>query len=769
MLHSSLRYALLIPALLLQNLDAQNPGGASSLAATPPPEPATLRIEGGILRPAEGMPLGNGRFGVLVWGEGRTLRMSLDRSDLWDLRPASHQRDSDRSYGEMRRLEEEGDPGRLREVFDPPAEAAPHPAKLPGTLVEIDLAEPLAIQGFSLDLRNGRVQVQVAGAATLTLFIQVHAADPVVRVTGGPPPAAIRISPPRCAGMMSYPRAAEGSGGETRWIDQGMYNGRRFAAAAHWKTSRAEEGVQPVWTSVACALLSDSRDSNPRQTAIALVQSHADYYQAPEGWGPAWPRFAPRHRPWVLLPDARLQRQYELAAYLYRAGSAPGSPPMPLQGLWTVDDGGIPPLRGAYDNRFGAPMAYGPCLTGNLIEQGLPWIEFHWSLLPRYRQFARDFFEMPPGCAAIPGAMTLAGDLLGGWNRHTLGPTHGAWIAWLFYRHWRSTGDDSFLETRAAPFCAEIGRGLLHLLAPANEAQGALRLPLSTSPEAFGNTPRAWLRPNSNYDQALIKALLQANRHIAEARGDSKDAATWSGALARLEPFDVEDNALTLARGEPYAASHPRLSHAIAIHPLGLIDPENGGREIVAATLEQIHRAGTRNWTGATFAWFSALCARGGQGERALDSLEGFLGSTSPNGLHQTRSQSADGHGGPAESHFTLDGNFLVMDAIHEMLLQSRNGVVHVFPAVSERWREVSFANLRADGGFLVSARRSGGRTVEISVAATVRAALRMQNPFLGGLEEGESLHASVPGFDTAGPMWEATLVPGKTLSVRIR
>jgi alpha-L-fucosidase 2 len=35
----------------------------------------------------EALLLGNGLLGALVWGDGKTLRISLDRTDLWDLRP----------------------------------------------------------------------------------------------------------------------------------------------------------------------------------------------------------------------------------------------------------------------------------------------------------------------------------------------------------------------------------------------------------------------------------------------------------------------------------------------------------------------------------------------------------------------------------------------------------------------------------------------------------------------------------------------------------
>ncbi|MGZ3822246.1 MAG: glycoside hydrolase N-terminal domain-containing protein, partial [Mucilaginibacter sp.] len=35
----------------------------------------------------EAIPLGNGMLGTLVWQKGEHLRFSLDRADLWDLRP----------------------------------------------------------------------------------------------------------------------------------------------------------------------------------------------------------------------------------------------------------------------------------------------------------------------------------------------------------------------------------------------------------------------------------------------------------------------------------------------------------------------------------------------------------------------------------------------------------------------------------------------------------------------------------------------------------
>ncbi len=66
------------------------------------------------------------------------------------------------------------------------------------------------------------------------------------------------------------------------------------------------------------------------------------------------------------------------------------------------------------------------------------------------------------------------------------------------------------------------------------------------------------------------------------------------------------------------------------------------------------------------------------------------------------------------------------------MLLQSWGGVIRVFPAVSNRWSDVSFVDLRAEGAFRVSAERRNGRTERVSITAGHEGALRLRDPFRG-------------------------------------
>ena len=65
------------------------------------PGPGTSRLPGPELNLSlsapiatwdEALPLGNGLMGGLLWGGESTLRLSLDRGDLWDERPADGMR-----------------------------------------------------------------------------------------------------------------------------------------------------------------------------------------------------------------------------------------------------------------------------------------------------------------------------------------------------------------------------------------------------------------------------------------------------------------------------------------------------------------------------------------------------------------------------------------------------------------------------------------------------------------------------------------------------
>jgi alpha-L-fucosidase 2 len=520
----------------------------------------------------------------------------------------------------------------------------------------------------------------------------------------------------------------------------------------------AARHVEDAFTDVAISVANGPEDSDPLRTALdrargALTASYAQRFA--EHVQSSSTRTRPSE---VFIGDAALQTQYELSRSLLVSGSQRGSPPMALQGVWT-SDAGLPPWRGDYHDDLNTQATYGSYATAGLFDCGMSFFDFEWRLLPRMREVARDMYGV--GGAVQPGCMALDGSPIGGWAQYALSPANGAWTADLFARHWRFTRDESFLRGRAYPWCSAIGEGLLGLMH--EDEHGKLHLPLSTSPEIHDDTLAAWLTPNSNYDLAAMRALFKDLSEMARALREDKDAERWSRALASLDAFALDARGgLALAPGEALETSHRHMSHALAIHPLGLISIEGGEKEraIVDATLDTILDAGTSQWTGYSFAWFACLAARGGRPETALHFLREYERAfTLPNGLHANGDQSGEGLSSNTSRAFTIEGNMLAMEAVHEMLLQSWGGVVRVFPATSVTWPDASFEELRAEGGFVVSAHRKLGATSDVRVRATVPGTLRLRDPFGGGICTWSRSDVARDGAD-----WKVKLAAGEEL-----
>lgn len=684
-----------------------------------------MRLAAPIDRWDEGVPLGNGVMGGLLWGGGNTIRLSLDRGDLWDLRVPEAFKDPRWNYAAMQKMVAEKDEATFHQLFDVPYDTVAYPTKLPGGRLEITLPPGVAAREFRLDLRRAEAVVDFGGGELRASF---DASRPIAMITiKGVEPVTVNLIRPAGLDRLGYPPAKQTSREGLVTLVQEAAENMTYAAVAG---SRPSDGATTIAVTIA-AWKGRGYEGDPLTMAAGDVHESLkrgyESHQSAAGqwWQKVWSGSS------IRVPDAEVQAHYDLCKYFYGAASRRGSPPMPLQGLWTADEGGLPPWKGDYHNDLNTQMTYLAYPTAGLFESGESWLDFNWKLMPRYREFAKSFYGTSG--AAIPGVMALDGSPLGGWGMYSLSPTMGAWVAQSFDLQRRFTADEGLLRERAYPFCSEVGTSLLALMKP--DAAGKLKLPLSSSPEIFDNSYRAWLKPNSNYDLALAKWLFSTLHEMATKLGKDADAGKWAAAVAGLDDFDVEGDAgsLTFAVGEPYRESHRHFSHLMAIHPLGLLTIEGSARDraIIDASLDRVIERGTGAWCGYSFGWFSCMLARCGRPEQALDYLERYhRGFILRNGFHCNGDQSGTGMSGFTYRPFTLEGNFLAMQAVQEMLLQSWGGVVRVFPAVSERWGDVSFENLRAEGGYSVSAKRVAGKAVEVSIVAQHAGTLRLRNTF---------------------------------------
>jgi alpha-L-fucosidase 2 len=735
-------------------------------SASPPPQPAASRLPAADLNLVlkapittwdEAIPLGNGLLGGLLWGEGTRLRISLDRGDLWDERPADGVEWDRFNYRTMRELIAAGKNDEFNRIFDKPYDGL-HPTKLPAGRVEVTLPADLELTSFELNLATAEGRAHTANGA-ISGFFSAAERVALVRIPGPNAPS-FEVKRPDSLAKLGYAAAEPGERDGARWFQQETAGGQRFCVFVASKRL-------PDATLLALTVTTSHDGADPvavaeRLTSAALTRGYDASLKPHLAW---WSQFWSTSR--VTIPNPLALRHYYLGRYFYGAASRKGAPPMPLQGVWTADAGGLPPWKGDYHNDLNTQTTYLAYQAAGHFEEGAAFLDLLWSLAPRFRLFAREFYDAPG--AAVPGVMTLDGQPLGGWGQYSLSPTMSAWCAHLFYLHWRYTMDDTFLRTRAYPWSREVGTFLLSLLKP--DANGVLILPLSTSPEIHDNSARAWLVPNSNFDIACLRMLFLGLQEMATAVAAPEEAAQWADAARRLGPlYTNEKGALKLDVESDLTESHRHLSNLMSIHPFNLITVDGGAdaRRIVDASLADWDRLGTKAWVGYTFSWMACLRARAGDAEGAWKNLDTYLRAfILRNGFHANGDQLKAGFSSFTYRPFTLEGNFLAAQAVHEMLLQTwspRAGVadtevIRLLPAVPAAWAEASFEDLRAEGGHRVSARRDGGRTTWFRIVAGRAGVVRIRDTFGAA-----KIQWSKAGAQKIGENFEITLKRGEVL-----
>ncbi len=694
-----------------------------------------LELTAPINRWDEAIPLGNGMLGGLLWGDGNILRLSLDRGDLWDERPAPGDPLGQFTYFRMAELVAQKNNAAICEIVDQRGYGQPHPTKIPAGRIELEFAPGEKVTSFSLDFATATGRAMFAAGGRAEAFLSAAQPVAVVRV-GGTALLSARLVPPLAVRKLHYPEAEHGADGTAQWFVQVTADGDKFCVYC--------QSRQMADATLLAAAVTFSAADGVHVLAVARARVEAALkagfavLQKPhvEWWRAFWAKSS------VTLPDEAVLRHYQFGQYLYGSASRTGAPPMPLQGVWTADEGELPPWKGDYHNDLNTQMTYLAYQTSGRFEEGRTFLDFLNARLPAFREFARKFYETPG--AAVPGVMSLAGRPLGGWAQYSLSPTSGAWLAHMFYLHWRYTRDDKFLREVALPWCREIAECLSALIGP--DSRSVFVLPLSTSPEAWNNDQRAWLQPNSTHDLQCLRMLFLALHEMADAAGEDEETTRWRQLAAGLGPIPVSVNGLImLAANEDLTFSHRHFSTLTGLYPFNLLSVEGSDKEqaLIRRNLAEVERLGVREWSGFSYTWMAALRARAGDPESALWHLRAFLHAfVSRNGFHLNGDQTKSGFSTQQNRPFTLEGNLLLGAAVHEMLLQSWDahpggggwGTIRIFPAMPWAWHDAEFTDLVAEGGVKVSARREENVTTWFRVIAPRDGDVHVRDNF-GGRE----------------------------------
>lgn len=687
----------------------------------------------------EAMPLGNAMVGNLVWQKEGKLRFSLDRADLWDLRPMKNIDFEQWKFSDVYEHWKAGKYKKVQEAFDVPYNKRPAPSKIPAGALEFTIAKLGKVKLVSLDIKTATCTIDWENGAKLTTF--VHAEKPIGWYKFEHIPESIKIELVAPAynrentegytsqshtdlNQLGYPQGKILKGKNSFTYNQKGWGDFSYQIHTAWEEKGNEllgcwsvSSANKGWakTPAASNLVTRAMDEGYKSS----IKTHLNW------WRNYWDQSS------IEIPDSLLQRQYMLEMYKFGAAARADAPPIALQSVWTADHGKLPPWKGDFHHDLNTQLSYWPAYAGNYLNLEEGFLNWLWKYRPAFKKYTRDYFGVEG--MNVPGVTTLEGEPMGGWIQYSMGQTVASWLGHHFYLHWKFSMDRDFLKNRAYPWLKDVAVFLDNVSVVGED--GKRKLLMSSSPEIYNNSAKAWFANTTNFDLAFIRWNYEKAAELATELGLNDEAEKWIKILSEWPELTVDDKTgFVFAPGFPYNESHRHFSHLMAFHPLGMVDVSNGeaDKKIIENTLRNLEKFGSDYWTGYSFSWLGNLYARAFEGEKAAQVLRIFAECFClRNSFHVNGDQCKAGHSKFTYRPFTLEGNFAFASGIQEMLIQSHTGVVRLFPAIPADWKNAQFKKLRTYGAFLVSAKLEKGNVTEVEILSEKGGELVLANPFL--------------------------------------
>ena len=730
-------------------------------------------------------PAGNGRLGAMVFGRINKEMIGLNEETLWTKQnPDRRNPDSLAHLAEIRQLLLDGKPLEANFVAEYASFGRPHYQSTYQTLATLKLllldhqTEWATDYRRSIDLEAGVIAVEYRlGDVRHRREVFVSQPDDVVVVR-------LESSAPglRQVAMNLY-RKQDGVGrsldGQTlSLVGRCGSRGTRFesllrvvpgdgtveAVGDHLVVR--DHGATTIVVAAATDFRHDDHAAAVRQTIDAAVERGFDAVRADHvhEHSDKMRRVsislgsAPAEETSLLPTDARLQRIraggddpdllaqfFQFGRYLLLGSSRPGTLPANLQGIW--NEMYIPGWDSKFTININAQMNYWPVEIGALSECHEPFFD----LLDRVRVDGADTARIHYDCRGFVAhhntdlwadTAPLDNTLCGLW------PLGGAWMALHLWDHYDYTRDTEFLRTRGYPVMKDAATFLLDF---AFEHDGQLTIGPTISPENayLHDGVRVALCLNPAMDVQITRALFDRCVDAAAVLGlDDPWLAEVTAARAKLPAPAIGSDGRLLEWSDEvveWEPGHRHLSHLFGAFPDDQLIVDDDPALIAAITKSLEHRLANSTPNGSwSRSWAALVWARLGDGDRALESLQGMLAACTTVSLLTTHPPG----GTNPNITFQIDGNLGTPAAVAEMIVQSHGGVVRLLPALPSTWACGAVSGLRLRGGFVLDLSWADHRLTEATVVATVDGPLRVLSPDpLAALTEGSEVvtEAAVP------------------------
>lgn len=411
-----------------------------------------------------------------------------------------------------------------------------------------------------------------------------------------------------------------------------------------------------------------------------------------------WTSWIETHRQWwhdyypasfISIPDTPLESFYWIQMYKLASATREGLLPIDNQGPWMTST----PWPALWFN-MNVQMSYSPVYTANRLEIGNSLVEV---LKKQQEQLINN----------VPESYRHDSSGIGRCSSYDLNSPVSdevgnlTWLLHNCWRHYRHDMDDGMLRDFLYPLLRRSIGLYLHLLEEGKD--GKLHLPPMISPE-YGSFKQL-KTADTHYDLALLRWGCEVLMYSSN-RLDIQDPLyeRWADTLDRLIPFPVDETGYMIGRDLRLEFGHRHFSHLLAVFPLHIIGNDEEEREVILRSLR--HWIGMEgDLRGFSFTGAASLAATLGLGDEALGYLQSLLHLIKPNTMYK--------EAGPV-----IETPLAAAESIQDMLLQSWGDRIRIFPAIPTEWKETVFHDLRAEGGFLVSAVRREGRTIFIRIVS---------------------------------------------------